>query len=193
VLWVAFCVIHKGRVLGYHRAAQGPCRATNTTAETISDPHESHPRRMAYRPNPVVTTTRLEAVTMTARKPKQSPGQRLRAEIVSEMAEAHVIPDSKEDALLDAVQTMVDRMAELDAAVTRDGPLLTSGTGVTKVHPGLVEYRQLAGTLPRMLAGIVIGDSFTGAPKDAAKQRAANARWSRRDQLRDAQAARAGL
>ena len=130
---------------------------------------------------------------MTARKPKSTPGERLRAEIVAEMAEAHVIPDSKEDALLDAVQTMVDRMAELDAAVTRDGALLTSSTGVTRVHPGLIEYRQLAGTLPRLLAGIVVGDSSTGVPKDAAKQRAVNARWSRRDQIRNAQAARAGL
>jgi tetrahydromethanopterin S-methyltransferase subunit B len=130
---------------------------------------------------------------MAARKPKQSPGQRLRAEIVSEMAESHVIPDSKEDALLDAVQTMVDRMAELDAIVTRDGPILTSVAGTQRVHPGLIEYRQMAGTLPRMLAGIVIGDSSTGVPKDAVKQRAANARWNRRDQLRSAQAARAGL
>jgi len=129
----------------------------------------------------------------TARKLKQSPGQVLVAAILAEMAESQIIPDSKEDALLDAVRTMVDRMAELDAAVTRDGPLLTSGTGVTKVHPGLIEYRQLAGTLPRMLAGIVIGDSSSGPPKDASKVRAANARWSRRDQLRDAQAARAGL
>ena len=130
---------------------------------------------------------------MTARKPKQSPGERLVAEILSEMAEAHVIPDSKEAALLDALKVMVDRMAQLDNIVTIDGPILVSTTGVQRAHPALIEYRQLAGTLPRMLAGIVIGDSFTGAPKDAAKQRAANARWSRRDQLRDAQAARAGL
>jgi len=130
---------------------------------------------------------------MTARKPKQSPGQRLVAEILAEMTEAHVIPDSKEAALLDAVRTMVDRMSELDIIVTRDGPILVSATGTQRIHPGLVEYRQLAGTLPRMLAGIVVGDSFTGAPKDAAKQRAVNARWNRRDQLRNAQAARAGL
>jgi len=102
---------------------------------------------------------------MTARKPKQSPGQRLRAEIVAEMAESQVIPDSKESALLDAVQTMVDRMAELDAIVTRDGPILTSVTGTQRVHPGLVEFRQMAGTLPRMLAGVVIGDSSSGSPQ----------------------------
>ena len=130
---------------------------------------------------------------MTTRKPKQTPGQRLRAEIVAEMAEAGVIPTSTEDALLDAVRTMVDRMAQLDAIVTGDGPILVSATGTQRAHPALIEYRQLAGTLPRMLAGIVIGDSSSGPPKDATKQRAANARWNRRDQLRDAQAARAGL
>jgi tetrahydromethanopterin S-methyltransferase subunit B len=130
---------------------------------------------------------------MTARKPKQSPGERLVAEILAEMAESHVIPDSKESALLDAVRTMVDRMAELDAIVTKDGPILVSTTGTQRAHPALIEFRQLAGTLPRMLAGIVIGDSSSGPPKDASKVRAANARWSRRDQMRSAQAARAGL
>jgi hypothetical protein len=109
------------------------------------------------------------------------------------LAEAHVIPDSKESALLDAAQTMVDRMAELDVIVTRDGPILVSATGVQRVHPALAEYRLMAVSLPKVLAGIVIGDSSTGAPKDAAKQRAVNARWNRRDQMRDAQAARAGL
>jgi tetrahydromethanopterin S-methyltransferase subunit B len=130
---------------------------------------------------------------MTARKPKQSPGQVLVAAILAEMAEAQVIPNSKEEALLDAVRTMVDRMAQLDAIVTKDGPILVSTTGTQRAHPALIEYRQLAGTLPRMLAGIVIGDSSSGPPKDASKVRAANARWNRRDQLRSAQAARAGL
>ena len=131
---------------------------------------------------------------MAAKKePKQTPGERLVAEILAEMAESQIIPDSKESALLDAARTMVDRMAQLDNIVTRDGPILVSATGTQRAHPALIEYRQLAGTLPRMLAGIVIGDSSSGPPKDATKQRAANARWNRRDQLRDAQAARAGL
>jgi hypothetical protein len=131
---------------------------------------------------------------MAAKKePKQTPGERLVAEILAEMAESQVIPDSKESALLDAARTMVDRMAELDVIVTRDGLIVVSATGVQRAHPALVEYRLMAVSLPKVLAGIVIGDSFTGAPKDAAKQRAVNARWNRRDQLRDAQAARAGL
>jgi hypothetical protein len=131
---------------------------------------------------------------MAVRKqPVQTPGERLVAEILAEMAESQIIPDSKESALLDTARTMVDRMAQLDAIVTRDGPILVSATGVQRVHPALAEYRLMAVSLPKVLAGIVIGDSSSGPPKDAAKQRAVNARWNRRDQLRSAQAARAGL
>ena len=61
------------RVLGHHRAAQGPHRATNTPVETISDPHESHPHRTAYRPNPVVTTSRLEAASWPQGSNRHSP------------------------------------------------------------------------------------------------------------------------
>ncbi|MGZ4532625.1 MAG: hypothetical protein ACXVXP_09770 [Mycobacteriaceae bacterium] len=130
---------------------------------------------------------------MTARKPKQSPGERLVADILAEMTAAHVIPDSKESELLEAARTMVDRMAQLDSIVTSDGPILVSATGTQRTHPALSEYRLMAVSLPKVLAGIVIGDTSTGVPKDVAKQPAVNARWSRRDQLRAAQAARAGL
>jgi hypothetical protein len=130
---------------------------------------------------------------MAARKPKQSPGERLVADILAEMTAAHVVPDSKEDALLDAARTMVDRMAELDIIVTRDGPIIVSSTGTQRTHPALAEWRLMAVSLPKVLSGIVIGDSSSGPPKDAAKQRAVRARWDRRDQLRATQAARAGL
>jgi hypothetical protein len=46
---------------------------------------------------------------MAAKKePKQTPGERLVADILAEMAESQIIPDSKESALLDAARTMVD-------------------------------------------------------------------------------------
>ncbi len=49
----------------------------------------------------------------------------------------------------------------------------------------------MAATLPKVLAGTVVGDSATGPVKHPAKQRAANVRWANRDRIREAQIRRA--
>ena len=128
---------------------------------------------------------------MAARKqPEQSPGQRMVAEILAEMTEAGVQPDAKEVALLATARQLVDHLDALERAIAKDGALLTSSTGVVRVHPAVVEHRQLAATVPRVLAAIIVGDSTAGAGKHPAKVRAARARWDRRDQLRETQARR---
>ncbi len=68
-------------------------------------------------------------------------------------------------------------MSELDDVLTSDGVMLTSPSGRVSVHPALVEYRQAAGTLPRLLSSIVIG--ITGEGANPVKSRAALTRWQR--------------
>jgi hypothetical protein len=129
---------------------------------------------------------------MAARKqPAQSPGERMVSEILAEMTEAGVQPDAKEVALLATARQLVDHLDALEQVIAKDGALLTSRTGVLRVHPAVVEHRQLAATVPRVLAAIIVGDSTAGgAGKHPAKVRAARARWDRRDQLRETQARR---
>ena len=128
---------------------------------------------------------------MAARKqPAQSPGERMVSEILAEMTEAGVQPDAKEVALLATARQLVDHLDALEQVIAKDGALLTSSTGVVRVHPAVVEHRQLAATVPRVLAAIIVGDSTAGTGKHPAKVRAARARWDRRDQLREAQARR---
>jgi Phage terminase, small subunit len=124
---------------------------------------------------------------------KQSPGQHLVAEILAEMEAAGVVPAAKEEALLATACQIVDRLDALEKIIARDGEMLTSKTGVIRVHPAIPEHRQLAVSLPKVLAGIVVGDSTSGAAKNPDKVHAARVRWDRRDSLREAQAARAGL
>jgi hypothetical protein len=113
------------------------------------------------------------------------------AEILAEMTEAGVQPDAKEVALLATARQLVDHLDALEQVITKDGALLTSSTGVVRVHPAVVEHRQLAATVPRVLAAIIVGDSTAGGTgKHPAKVRAARARWDRRDQLRETQARR---
>ncbi len=118
-------------------------------------------------------------------------GADLVAAIVAEMAEEGVQPTAKEDALLRTAAQLVDRLHALEAAVKRDGEILVSKTGVTRVHPAVSEHRQVAATLPKVLAGIVIGDSQTSRAKHPDKVRAANVRWANRDRQREAQERRA--
>jgi hypothetical protein len=118
-------------------------------------------------------------------------GAALIAAIVAEMAEEGVQPTAMEDALLRTAGQLVDRLAALEAAVERDGEILVSKTGVTRVHPAVSEHRQVAATLPKVLAGIVVGDSATGPVRNVVKQRAANRRWANRDRIREAQVHRA--
>jgi len=122
---------------------------------------------------------------MTPRKTPTTPGQKLVAAIVAEMAEADAQPDAKEATLLETARQLVDRLDALERAIARDGELLTSKTGVMRVHPAVSEHRQLAATLPKVLVGIVI-DPSPNARKDPTKQRAANARWDRIARQREA-------
>jgi hypothetical protein len=124
---------------------------------------------------------------------KQSPGQHLVAEILAEMEAAGVVPDAKEEALLATACQIVDRLDALERIIERDGELVVGAGGLMRVHPAIPEHRQLAVSLPKVLAGIVVGDSTSGAAKNPDKVRAARVRWDRRDSLREAQAARAGL
>lgn len=109
------------------------------------------------------------------REPAQTPGQVMVAAILAEMAEVGCEPDAKENTLLDTARKLLDRLDALEAIVARDGLMLTSPSGVVKVHPAAVEHRQLAANLARVLGNVVIGDSSAG--KSPVKQKAAQTRW----------------
>ncbi len=107
----------------------------------------------------------------------QSPGATMVAAILVEMTDAGVEPDAKEHALLEAACQIVDRIDALERVIARDGEILVSATGVVRVHPAVAEHRQQAVSLPKVLAGIVVGDSLSGVVKNPAKVKAAQARW----------------
>jgi hypothetical protein len=113
-----------------------------------------------------------------------SRGDRLVAAILAEMAGEGCVPTAQESELLAVARELADRLDRLEAALGTDGELLTSSTGVQKVHPAAVEHRQASMALARVLGGVVVTDSSAG--KRPVKQRAAAARWTARDRQRDA-------
>jgi len=123
-----------------------------------------------------------------ARKPPAEPsaGAVLVASIRAEMDVEDVDPTATEEALLRLAHELADRIDNLERIIAADGEMLTSPTGVVRMHPAAIEHRQLAIALTRVLGGVVIGDSSAG--KNPTKQRAARARWESRDKQRDAYA-----
>lgn len=69
--------------------------------------------------------------------------------------------------LREAVRT-VDVLAELDAAVRRDGPLLGSPQG-ERVHPALIESRQQRIALARLLAALRLPAGEAGDEQKSAR------------------------
>ncbi len=59
--------------------------------------------------------------------------------------------DPQEMALLRLVAAQLDRIAELDAIVTRDG-LVIHGTQGERLHPAVTESRQLSLSVARLIA-----------------------------------------
>ena len=133
-----------------------------------------------------------ETTSDQAAEQELSRGQKLISEITSDLTALSLEPDSKEQAILDAVCTLVDRMEELEAVIAHDGLMLKSLTG-PRVHAAAIEHRNLAVALPKLLAQIVLANSQSGAAKSAVHQRAANARWAKRDQLQVYREAAANL
>ena len=116
-------------------------------------------------------------------KTDHSSGQKFVDEILADMDSENVDPTAQEKALLESAKTIIDRMTKLEEAIQRDGEIIQSATGI-RVHPAVAEYRQYAATLPKVLAGIIIGDS---SGKNPVKVKAAQTRWNevaRREQLR---------
>lgn len=69
--------------------------------------------------------------------------------MMAEMGALGCEPTATETELLLVAHELVDRMDRLETVVNHDGELLTSSTGVVRMHPAAVEHRQLSRQEPR--------------------------------------------
>jgi hypothetical protein len=100
----------------------------------------------------------------------RASGRRLWASIVT----VYELEEHELALLREAVRT-VDTLDRLDAVVRADGGMIDTPSGV-KVHPGLVEARQLRIALARLLAALRLPDGEVGAESQGRRQRRAGAR-----------------
>jgi hypothetical protein len=114
-----------------------------------------------------------------------SRGAAFTAAVVEQMAADGLVPDALERQVLRTAEQFVDRLEALEVAVARDGELLTSRTGVIRVHPAVSEHRQVSVALARVLASVSMAEAGSGG-KNPVKQRAARVRWDREERRRAA-------
>jgi hypothetical protein len=89
--------------------------------------------------------------------------------------------DWRELHLLERAAKIEDRLAELDAAVDADGPVVVGSCGQPVTHPGLQESRQLALAQHRLLRDLELAnpDKRRDPIVSARARRAARARWDK--------------
>lgn len=96
--------------------------------------------------------------------------------------------DSRELHLLGRACRCADELADLEAAIDRDGVTVVGSRGQTVIHPGITEARQLRLAQARLLSLIELVDPKAAArsatPAQARARRAAEARWSRQRELK---------
>ena len=102
-------------------------------------------------------------------------GKALIAPILDEMAENNVIPDSIEASALLQAARLADRQTVLALYVERDGEIIETPTGQLKAHPAIVESRQCAVAITRILSSVSLVDTSGVARKSARHVRAGNA------------------
>lgn len=102
-------------------------------------------------------------------------GQLLLRRIRAQLREDGLVPDARDEALLDTAARLSDRMADLEAMIAADGERTMSDSGFVRMHPGVAEYRQHAVALAKVLSSVAMAESVAG--KNPAKVRAATTRW----------------
>src|SRR4051794_27718660 len=90
--------------------------------------------------------------------------------------------DARDLAVLEAACRQADDVAELEAAVSRDGVMLEGAAGQRRLNGAVTELRQGRLALGRLLGQVDLPDEERRPVTEASRraQRAANTRWAAR-------------
>ena len=83
--------------------------------------------------------------------------------ITEEMSRAGVVPTGVELELMETVRQLLEHRDRLQKIVATEGEVIVTRKGVVKAHPALPAHLQVSATIPKVLSGIVIGDSTATA------------------------------
>ena len=92
--------------------------------------------------------------------------------------------DPRELQALEAACRLFDRLDQLDLVIDQKGVTVAGSTGQLVVNPALIEFRQCAAAVSKLLGELQIPNGQDAVPETAATKRgrkAAQVRWSRAD------------
>lgn len=132
----------------------------------------------AGRGRPLRSVTKLQAAATTG------AGDELVAKIRAELDSKGLEPDAREEGLLAEIRATADIIGAAQQRIDADGLVFAPATkgGPPRVHPLLAEVRGQRAVLARLLSQI----SLEEGTKNAAKVKAANARWRVRQMRKEA-------
>lgn len=104
-------------------------------------------------------------------------GRRLIRELMAELEELGLEPDAREWQRLHAAADLADLIEKAKAELAGQGLTVTSASGAVKAHPLVPAIREMGRQQTAHLDKINMEATYV--IKDAAKQRAAQARWTR--------------
>ncbi|MGH2950727.1 MAG: P27 family phage terminase small subunit [Solirubrobacterales bacterium] len=131
----------------------------------------------------------ITVADLRAARPAEAPealgpaGSALWRAILSDVSEDWEL-DRRELHLLERACICADRLAELDAAVARDGATTKGSRGQIVAHPALAQATALEIVQLRLLSALELADPAEArSPTSQRNRRAADVRWSRRDRI----------
>jgi phage terminase small subunit len=126
----------------------------------------------------------VSAAEMTVPKGLGNRGRALWRSVAKGLGEGWEL-DEREVAILTLAARQADDLANLEQAIKHDGAMSTGSQGQPVVNPAIVEARQARLAIGRLLGQLALPDEAQEPRTEAGKrgQRAARARWGRRDQI----------
>lgn len=94
--------------------------------------------------------------------------------------------DEREAAVLDLARRQADDIERLELLLETEGATVMGAAGQTRMNPAFGELRQQRLALTKILASVRLPEEGMGQQKDVVKQRAANYRWDRVRQQKEA-------
>jgi hypothetical protein len=101
--------------------------------------------------------------------------------VIADMAERGLQPDAKETELLHVAGGLADQLVALRLDVKKNGTSTKLSSGRVVLNPAVAAITSTSAELSKVLGQIQMD---LGQPKDAAKQKAAQARWAAHNQAK---------
>lgn len=103
---------------------------------------------------------------MTAVRARRTPSPTAGARLVEAVTSRYDL-EAHEEVILTRAARLADVCEALEAVIARDGVTITTAEGYPRVHPAVVEHKNAASTLARLIASLRLPEDVGGDGRPA--------------------------